>query len=157
MNAEGTHGFPLRLCVAAGLLAGALDITFAFIFYGIHGAHPTRILQGIASGLLGPNAYDLGAWTVALGAALHFALSVCAAFVYFTIALRVPALARRPLLGGTLLGIAMYAVMHFVVIPLSRFPFHFPSVRNLIGELCSHIFLFGIVIAVFAARGHRHA
>jgi hypothetical protein len=51
--------------------------------------------------------------------------------------------------------VAMYVVMHFVVIPLSRLPFHLPSLPNVIGELFSHIFLFGMVIAYGVARATR--
>src|ERR1700739_336481 len=60
-----------------GLLAGALDLTFAFIFYGYRypGTGPALILRTIASGVLGPEAFTLGAWTTALGAALHFLLA----------------------------------------------------------------------------------
>ena len=32
-----------------GVIAGVLDIIFAFIFYGLHGTPPVRILQSVAS------------------------------------------------------------------------------------------------------------
>ena len=98
-----------RTVALAGLLAGAFDITFAFIFYSRQGVNPARILRGIASGVLGSGAFTLGTWTVALGAALHFFIAVCAAFVL-------------------------------------------PTLHNVIGELFSHIFLFGMVIALGVAR-----
>jgi uncharacterized membrane protein YagU involved in acid resistance len=110
------------------------------------------ILSGIASGVLGRGAYEIGAWSAALGAVLHFTISVAAAFVYWFVSRRVSFLLRRPLLSGAGFGVAMYLVMHFVVIPLSRFPFHLPSLRNLVGELFSHIVLFGMVIAAGVAR-----
>ena len=43
-----------------GLLAGGLDITAAFVIYGVRGATPVRILQSIASGLLGVAAFQGG-------------------------------------------------------------------------------------------------
>ncbi len=64
-------------------------------------------------------------------------------------------LVRRPLISGAAFGVAVYLFMHLVVIPLSRIPFRVPSLRNVVGELCSHIFLFGIVIALGAARASR--
>lgn len=139
----------------AGLVAGALDISFAFIFYGLHGATPAGILRGIASGVLGPSAGTMGGWTVALGAVLHFFTCLCAAFVYLRVSRNVPLLTRRPLLCGAAFGVAMYIFMHFVVIPLSRIPFHLPSTRSLIGELFSHIVLFGMVIAIGVARATK--
>lgn len=140
----------------AGLLAGAFDITFAFIFYGMHGATPARILGGIASGLVGSGAaHAMGGWSVLLGALLHFFAALCAAFFYLFLSRGFPLLILRPLLSGAVFGVGMYVVMHFIVIPLSFFPFSLPSLRSLIGELCSHIFLFGMVIALGVARGSR--
>ena len=40
-----------------GLIAGALDITAAFVTSGLRGVGPIRILQAIASGLLGADSY----------------------------------------------------------------------------------------------------
>ena len=55
--------------VYGGLTAGALDILYAFVFYGIRiGATPTRILQSVAGGLLGREAARAGGLkTAALG------------------------------------------------------------------------------------------
>jgi hypothetical protein len=145
----------LWITAIAGLVAGALDISFAFIFYGLHGASPAGILRGIAGGVLGPGANTMGGWSVVLGAVLHFSICVCAAFVYLRVSRNFPLLIRQPWLCGAAFGVAMYIFMHFVVIPLSRFPFHLPSTRSLIGELFSHIVLFGMVIAVSIARAAR--
>ena len=43
-----------------GLLAGVLDIVAAFVVYRFRGATPIRILHSIASGLLGPEAFEGG-------------------------------------------------------------------------------------------------
>lgn len=145
-----------RVVAVAGLLAGALDLTFAFIFYSFQGATAPGILRGIASGLIGHEAaFAAGSAPVALGAALHFFIAVSAAFVFYAASRRFPLLVRRPLASGAAFGVAVYLVMHFIVIPLSRIPFHLASFRNVIGELCSHIFLFGMVIALGAARASR--
>ena len=141
----------------AGLIAATLDISFAFIFYGMHGATPARILSGIASALVGPAAKTMGVWSVVLGALLHYFISLCAAFAYLLLSRTFLPLIRRPLLCGAGFGVAMYVFMHFVVIPLSPVAV-FPAIdaRSLIGELCSrHIFLFGMVIAVGVARASK--
>ena len=140
----------------AALLAAALDLTFAFVFYSFQGATPVRILRGIAAGLIGrQEALSAGAWVPVLGAALHFLIAGCAAFVFYLASRRWPVLARRWALGGTIFGVAMYLVMHFAVIPLSRVTFHLPSLPNVVGELFSHIFMFGMVIAYGVARATR--
>jgi uncharacterized membrane protein YagU involved in acid resistance len=145
-----------RIVAIAGLLAGAFDLTFAFIFYSFQGATPPGILRGIASGLLGHDAaFAAGSTPVALGAFMHFFIAVSAAFVFYAASRRFPLLVRRPLISGAAYGVAVYLFMHLVVIPLSRIPFRVPSLHNVVGELCSHIFLFGIVIALGAARASR--
>jgi uncharacterized membrane protein YagU involved in acid resistance len=142
---------------AAGLLAGAFDLTFAFVFYGQQGASPARILRSIASGVLGHDAFKVGDWVLPLGAALHFFIALCAAFVYWFVSRRIPVLIRRPVVCGGLFGVGMYLFMHCVVLPLSQIGFHMPSAHNIIGELFSHVFLFGMVIALGAARAARVA
>lgn len=43
-----------------GAIAGAFDLTYATVFYGLRGVKPIRVSQSIASGLLGPKAYEGG-------------------------------------------------------------------------------------------------
>ena len=145
----------LLFTAVAGLLAATFDIVFAFIFYGLHGAKPAGILTFIASGLVGPVARTMGVWSVVLGAFLHYFIAQCAAFVYLLASRYFQPLIRHPLPYGAAFGVAMYGFMNFVVIPLSQITFHFPPLPKVIGELCSHIFLFGMVIAVGVARGSR--
>ena len=51
----------------AGFACGVLDITAALVVYGYLGAKPIPLLQGIASGLLGPKAFQGGLATALLG------------------------------------------------------------------------------------------
>ena len=142
--------------VVAALLAAAFDLSFAFVFYSFQGATPERILRGIAAGLVGrAQAMAAGSWVVLLGAALHFLIAGCAAWLFYMASRRLPVLTRHWALSGAGFGIAMYVAMHFVVLPLSRLPFRLPSLHNVIGELFSHIFLFGMVIAYGVARAQR--
>jgi uncharacterized membrane protein YagU involved in acid resistance len=116
------------------------------------GTGPALILRTIASGVLGPEAFRLGAWTTALGAALHFFIAQCAAWVFYLVNRWLGVLTRRPLSCGAAFGVAMYLVMHLVVLPLSRVRPRVPPIQDVIGELFSHVFLFGIVIALAVAR-----
>jgi hypothetical protein len=136
---------------ASGLTAGALDLLFAFLFYGYQGAGPGIILRSIASGVLGSGAFGAGAWVLPLGAALHFLIAVCAAFAFYLGSRFLPVLVRRPAVCGAVFGVAMYVFMHSVVLPLSRVHHRVMPTSDVIGELFSHIFLFGIVIALGVA------
>ena len=143
----------IDIVLLCGLLAGAFDLTFAIVFYGLQGATPARILRGIAAGLLGRDvALGSGAWVVVLGALLHFFAAVVAAFVFYALSRRFSILTRRWVLSGAIFGVGMFLFMHFVVIPLSRLHFRVPTLHDTIGELCSHVFLFGMVIAYGVAR-----
>ncbi len=137
---------------ASGLLGGALDLLFAFIFYGYQGAGPQIILRSIASGVLGSASFSAGPWVLPLGAALHFFIAVCAAFVFYLASRSLTVLVRRPVLCGAVFGVAMYVFMHSLVLPLSRVHHRVLPLHDVIGELFSHVFLFGIVIALGTAR-----
>ena len=108
--------------LAGGVIAGLLDITFAFVFYGLRGTPPVRILQSIASGLLGKKAFDGGAGTAALGAVFQLIIPTVAAAVYYGFDRALPVVRKHPAVSGILYGIVIYAVMNFVVLPLSAIP-----------------------------------
>jgi hypothetical protein len=143
-----------------GLIAGTLDIADALIFHGARGVAPWRILQAIASGLLGRQAFAGGAWTATLGLGLHYFIATSAAAVYTLASLRLGVLTRRPFLCGALFGLVVYAVMQFVVLPLSAFrsaPPPPPGTVNwgLVNLLLAHIFCVGLPIALSTRQAFR--
>src|SRR5215217_2817758 len=91
-----------RAIVWGGLLAGLGDITFAFVVNGLRGVGPVRVLQSVASGLLGAAAKEGGLATAALGAVLHFLIAAAAAAVYWLASRRLEVLVRRPVACGLL-------------------------------------------------------
>jgi len=142
----------VALVLAGGLLGGALDLTFAFLYYGPSGATPVRILQFIASGVLGQGSFQMGLASAALGAFLHFFISACAAAIYYLATLRFTFLTRRVVIPGIVFGILVFLTMRGVVLPLSAVKSGPMKLSSIIGELCSHMFLFGIPIAFAASR-----
>lgn len=89
-----------RAVLQGGLLAGVLDIVAAFVVYGFRGATPIRILQSIASGLLGAEAFEGGLATAALGGLLHFIIACGWSVVYYVASRKLVALSPRPILSG---------------------------------------------------------
>ena len=154
-TASAVQRSDLRLVLVGGLIAGALDLTFAFVFYGPQGATPARILQFIASGVLGRGSFEMGLASVALGAFFHFFTSVCAAGVYYVASRRFPFLTRRVAVSGAIFGVLMFLAMRFVVVPLSAIKPGPMKPLNVVAELCSHVFLFGMVIAYAVSRAGR--
>jgi hypothetical protein len=146
---------PLLAVLGGGLTAALLDITYAFVFFGLRGVSATRILQSIASGVLGKAAYQAGAGAALLGAVLHLAIATVMAAVYLAASRTFPALTRRPWVWGPLYGIGCYLVMNYVVLLLRFGPRPVPPIEVLASGVAIHMFGVGLPIALFAAHAAR--
>ena len=150
-----THSRPWgRIFVATALIAGTLDIIYAIAFsYFRSGTPPSRLLQSVAYGALGRDAYSGGAGTAALGLGFHFLIAFVITAIFFAVAAHYPYLTRRPVITGSLFGIVVYLVMNFVVIPLSRIgPRPLPAAIVMVTGVLVHMFLIGVPIAWGARR-----
>jgi len=144
-----------RAIIKGGLIAGLIDITYAIGFSALRGVPPTRILQSVASGLLGTAAYDGGAGTAALGLVLHFVLMLIIAAIFYAASIRLRFLVERPVLWGAVYGFLVYWVMNLVVLPLSAFPHAVKFVPIVVAtSLIVHAFGIGVPIAL-ATRNAR--
>jgi hypothetical protein len=133
------------------LVVGVLDLLDAIIFFGLRGVAPVRILQSIASGLLGQAAFSSGWQSALLGWALHFFIAFGIVLTYFAVSRVVPALTRHPFILGPLYGLAAYAVMNYVVIPMSAAAGSSPKpLTVLINGLAIHALGVGLPSALFA-------
>jgi len=139
----------------AGFACGVLDLTAAFIVYGFYGAKPVPLLQGIASGLLGPKAFDGGLATALLGLLCHFVIAFGAATVFFVASRAIPFLLQNAVISGALYGVAVYFFMNRIVVPLSaaaKRPF---SMKMMIIGVIIHIFCVGLPISLSVRRFSR--
>jgi uncharacterized membrane protein YagU involved in acid resistance len=138
----------------AAAVAGSLDLLYAFAFWGAQGVPPVRILQSIASGWLGREAYSVGAPAVVLGALSHYGIVLVMAWTCYRVARIWPALARRPWLFGPLYGAALYLAMTYVVVPLSAAGNgQWPAWQwSQLAHLAAHMVLVGTPCAFAAAR-----
>jgi hypothetical protein len=139
-----------KAILIGGSIAGTCDILYAIIYSWLaRGTAPVRILQSVASGLLGKPAFD-GGWPVAsLGLFLHFFIALAAAAIFYFVARKIPALVRHAVLSGVLYGFLIFWFMRLVVLPLSAFPFpvRFPLGPSLL-EMLFHMFTVGLPIAL---------
>jgi uncharacterized membrane protein YagU involved in acid resistance len=134
-----------------GLIAGALDLVAALVTNVARGSSPLRVLQSIASGLLGAKSYAGGLATATLGVLLHFLIALCAAAVYYVLSRKFKFLARHAILGGLLYGVAVYWFMNLVVLPLSAVPFKVSFRPELLATgLAVHALCVGLPIALTA-------
>ena len=144
-----------RAILAGGLIAGTVDIGAASLIFH---ARPLVILCNIAGGLVGPAAARAGGLqTALLGLLLQWGMSLLIAAIYCLVALYLLWLLARPVLWGLAYGIAIFAVMNYVVVPLSaisRVPHFSPSMFAL--NLAAML-LFGLIISLAAHRFMRLA
>lgn len=132
-----------------------LDLTAAIVQFGLRGIKPIRIMQSIAAGLLGREAYQGGTATATLGVALHFLIAFTAAAVYYLASRKLAFLRERPLPSGIFYGVAVYFFMNYVVLPLSRFPVGRFSVENFVTGILIHMLCVGLPIA-YAVQRYTH-
>jgi hypothetical protein len=147
----------LRWFFVGWLVAATCDICYATGFsYWYRGTAPSRILQSVASGVLGAEAYQGGARTAALGLGLHYFNALLITAIFFAAAALVPALVRRPVVTGIAYGLVVYLVMNYVVVPLSRIgPRPTPPTPIWVTGVLVHMFLIGVPIVVAASRAFR--
>ncbi|ASD26232.1 hypothetical protein [Brevundimonas diminuta] len=145
---------PERRILVASLLAGAVDLGYALGINAASGVPPIRVLQYIASGLMGTSAFHGEGGSAAIGLAVHFGLmALFAGGVAFAMHGE-PRLARHPWLTGVLGGLVLYIVMTFVAVPLSYAPPLPPaSLFRQVAELAVHVAVVGPIVAFCLLNG----
>lgn len=144
---------PYKTILLAGLIAGVLDIVAAAVTTLLRSRPPMRMLQSIASGVLGLDSYNGGLKTAALGLVLHFIIATGWAAVFYAASRKLTFLVHQPIVSGLLYGIAVYCFMNLVVLPLSAFPhkMSFPLSSVLIGVTIIMLCV-GLPIALIVRR-----
>jgi hypothetical protein len=116
---------PLSRLLRAGLLTGVTDGLFASVLsVAFYGSTVTRLFQGVASTLLGKEAFDGGTATALRGVLMHFGVAFGWSAVFLLLATRSPWI-RRVLTSpygivkvASVYGPFIWLVMSLVVIPL---------------------------------------
>ncbi len=135
----------------AGLLAGLLDITAAIVVYA-HVTGTVPMLQGIARGILGRDAFTGGLLTAGLGLLCHFCIATSAAALYYLASRRLPFLLQHAVVSGAAYGVAVYFFMQLVVIPLSAIGPQPLALHDVIVGVAIHIPCVGLPIALTLRR-----
>lgn len=144
-------------------IAGTLDIIAAHLHIwatSTSGKFPATLLKSIAGGALGrERAKQGGVEMMALGAFFHYFISFAFTLFFFLLFPRVSLLRKNRYAVGAAYATFVWAVMTYVVLPLSALPWRppsFTSVHTYIGwaVLTS---VFGIPIAIGAASYHERS
>ena len=150
---ERSHAFPA--IAWSGLIAGSLDIISAFVIAGSKGVGPARVLQGIASGLLGSQSFNDGLATAVLGLILHFVIAFGAASVFYAASRKLGFLTRHAVFSGLAFGVAVYIFMNYIVLPLSAVKLRHHSVADILTAVLVLMVLFGLPISLITRRYSR--
>lgn len=139
--------------VLGTLTVGTLDALDAIVVFGLRsGATPTRIFQGIASGLLGSASFQGGSRSAWIGVLVHYTVAAGASAAYLLASRALPFLRKNPWITGPIYGIGFYFFMNLVVIPLSAIGASRFTVFGVTNGLLIHMFGVGLPCALFAAR-----
>jgi uncharacterized membrane protein YagU involved in acid resistance len=143
----------LRAIILGTLLAGSLDILDPIVFYGIRNhIKPQRILQSVASGLLGRASFTGGLRTALIGLALHFLIAAIWTTLFVLAAQRLRILSRYAIASGLLYGGLIYIVMNYVVIPLSHAGAASTQPIQLLNGVLAIVVLVGLSISLVNRR-----
>jgi hypothetical protein len=114
-----------KAILAGGGLAATFDIIYAFVLSAPSGVSPTRVLQSVASGLLGNRAFQGGTAAAAVGLLAHYGILFAAAALYLAASRRLPWLRER----AVLCGLASHAILVGLPIALALRHFSRTEVR----------------------------
>ena len=146
-----------KAILIGGLIAGAFDITYASVFFGIRNhVSPIRIFQSVARGAFGNQAFQGGLKTAALGLFFHFLIALTAATVYFLASRVLRFMITHPIIFGVLYGACVYLFMYGIVMRVSAIhsttlPWNYPW-AVLIPNLLIHMLGIGLPIALATRR-----
>ena len=119
------------------------------------GVTPVQVFQSVASGLLGPESFRGGVKTALLGIVLHFFIATVVTAIFYLASRKLMVLVERPITFGLLYGVAVYAFMNFVVIPLSNVTRRPATVSGHIIGLLIIMFFIGLPVALVVRRFSR--
>lgn len=128
-----------------------MDITSAIIITLVRGGTILRLMQFIASGLLGRQAFEGGVPTAFLGLALHFVIAFGLVAVFYFARGKIAFLRNHPVPSGIVYGLIVFAVMNLIVLPLSAAtPRH--SLSGDLIQIGIHIFVIGLPTSLLLSR-----
>ncbi len=139
--------------IIAGGTAGAIDFLYASTMTVMAGQPATRAWMGVAAALFGKSmVIEIGTPMAAVGAALHFLITISAAAIFYVAAVRQPLLLKHRLVSGVAFGILFFLAMNYVIVPLSLIgrPI-FVGANRIARELLTHVIVIGLPISLITA------
>ncbi len=136
----------------AGLLVFLLDGTAAVIQTEFRA---DRVFKYIASAIAGGAAFEGGGTFIVLGLILHFLVSLGWSLLFFLLYPKLPLLQGSRWLTGCIYGIAVWACMRFLIVPLSLAPQAAITWRGALTGIAIHMVCVGLPISLTAWYWYR--
>lgn len=134
------------------LVAGSLDILLAFLNAWISNAvTPARVLQYIASGYFGTEAFAGGKGMALWGLLFHFLITLVFTTIFFFLFAKNDFLARYKALTAIGYGLLVWIVMNLVVLPLSKVPVSKMEPVAMIKGMIILILAIGLPLVIFSS------
>lgn len=112
-----------RAVLTTGLIAGTLDIVSACLSaYIQRGMTPEKLLQFVASGLFGADAFTGGAIMAVAGLVMHFMIATSWTLLFYLLYPRLPILRKNKILAGVIYGAFVWVMMNGVILPFTNIP-----------------------------------
>jgi uncharacterized membrane protein YagU involved in acid resistance len=112
-------GVPFFTIIKAGLLAGTLDICFAFLYsYIKRGSDPATVLQYISKAALGKTAFTDPVVLTISGLLIHFTIAMAWTILFFILYRWLNLVKLNKIVTGVIYGLFVWAMMSIVILPL---------------------------------------
>jgi hypothetical protein len=109
--------------LTTGLIAGTLDIIAACISaYIQRGMTPDKLLQFVASGLFGADAFTGGVTMAIVGLLMHFMIAISWTLLFYLLYPRLSILRKNKILVGIIYGAFVWVMMNRVILPFTAIP-----------------------------------
>ena len=142
--------------LTTGAIAGTLDILAACISaYIQRGMSPERLLQFVASGLFGTDAFTGGFSMAIIGLVMHYMIATSWTVLFFLLYPRLKFLRRNIIVSGIIYGAFVWVIMNLVILPVTNIPkSSFKLTSALIGMVILMLMI-GIPNAIGAGKYFR--
>ena len=145
----------------AGLIVGTLDILAAFIqVYSKTQKSPIIVLNFIASGVFGKEAFAGGDKMAVFGLLFHYFIAFSFTLLFFVLYPRLKRMISNKLTLGIVYGLFIWFVMQFLIVPLSQATSMKLSAEGAITAILILIICIGIPLSwmaqLFTAHSHKN-
>jgi hypothetical protein len=144
----------IKNLLLATLIAGTLDAIAGIVVYDLALGQMgiVQILQWIASGAFGKQAFEMGLLGAFYGVVFHYIVAFFASLAVFAVKSKIKAIEDYPVITGLAYGGWVWVCMNFIVLPNSNTVLAPFSVGVALTGYIWHMLFVGLPITFFASK-----